>query len=47
MRFPSLLLGAMLMTATPAAAQPVPDEERPVWRLVIHGGAGVIERSHG
>ena len=22
-----------------------PDEERPAWRLVIHGGAGVIERA--
>ena len=23
----------------------MPDEDRPAWRLVIHGGAGVIERS--
>ena len=45
MRFLSLLLGALLMTAIPAAAQPVPSEDRPAWRLVIHGGAGVIERA--
>lgn len=45
MRFLSLLLGALLMTAHASAAQPVPDEERPAWRLVIHGGAGVIERA--
>ena len=45
MRFLSLLLGVSLMTADPATAQPLPDEERPAWRLVIHGGAGVIERS--
>ncbi len=30
---------------TEAAAQPAPDAERPAWRLVIHGGAGAIERS--
>lgn len=34
----ALLLGALLMT-TPAAAQ-----DKPGWTLVIHGGAGVIER---
>lgn len=43
MRFLSLL-GALLMTAAAAAdAQPAEDN-RPAWRLVIHGGAGVIER---
>ena len=45
MRFLSLLLGALLMTAAAAAAQPTGEEERPAWRLVIHGGAGVIERA--
>lgn len=45
MRFLPLLLGVLLMTANASAAQPAPDEERPAWRLVIHGGAGVIERS--
>lgn len=39
MRF-LLALGALLMTTTPAAAQ-----EPPRWTLVIHGGAGTIERS--
>ena len=33
-----LILGALLMTAVPAAAAPE-------WSLVIHGGAGVIERA--
>jgi len=44
MRFLPLLLGALLMT--PAAAANAQDSiaERPAWRLVIHGGAGVIER---
>jgi L-asparaginase / beta-aspartyl-peptidase len=47
MRF-LLLLGALIMTATasPASAQSGAAEgERPQWRLVIHGGAGVIERA--
>ena len=43
MRFLSLLLGALLMTAAADAQSPNPD--RPAWRLVIHGGAGTIERS--
>ncbi|HYN46542.1 MAG TPA: isoaspartyl peptidase/L-asparaginase, partial [Allosphingosinicella sp.] len=33
------------MTANASAAQPAPDQPRPAWRLVIHGGAGIIERS--
>ena len=46
MRFLKLLIGAMLMSLTvPAAAQPQGEEGRPAWRLVIHGGAGVIERA--
>ena len=46
MRFLKLLLGAMLMSLTvPAAADTQDEEGRPAWRLVIHGGAGVIERS--
>lgn len=44
MRFLSVLIGAMLMT-TAAQAQQNDAVERPAWRLVIHGGAGVIERS--
>jgi L-asparaginase / beta-aspartyl-peptidase len=41
MRLLSLAIGALLMTMTaPAAA-----DTRPGWRLVIHGGAGVIERA--
>jgi L-asparaginase / beta-aspartyl-peptidase len=40
MRLLPLLLGALLMT-TPAAAN---ESDRLGWRLVIHGGAGVIER---
>ena len=43
MRFLTLLLGVLLMT--PADAQPARDQGRPAWRLVIHGGAGTIERS--
>ena len=43
MRFLSLLLGALLMTD--AAAQSGDEGERPAWRLVVHGGAGVIERA--
>jgi beta-aspartyl-peptidase (threonine type) len=38
-----LLIGALLMSTT-AVAQPQNPGERPAWRLVIHGGAGVIER---
>ena len=47
MRLLSLLLGVMLMTATTtaASAQDGAEGERPAWRLVIHGGAGVIERA--
>lgn len=44
MRFLSVLIGAMLMT-TAAQAQQADAGERHAWRLVIHGGAGVIERS--
>jgi beta-aspartyl-peptidase (threonine type) len=46
MRILSLLLGALLMTATAASAsaQSGEGDQRPTWRLVIHGGAGVIER---
>lgn len=40
MRLPLLLLGALLMSTTAAAAA----ERDPRWTLVIHGGAGVIER---
>jgi beta-aspartyl-peptidase (threonine type) len=41
----SLLFGALLMSlATPAAATPEAPAE-PGWSLVIHGGAGIIERS--
>jgi L-asparaginase / beta-aspartyl-peptidase len=43
MRFLLLLIGAMLMTTT-ASAEPGGNDQRPAWRLVIHGGAGVIER---
>ncbi|HEY0115740.1 MAG TPA: isoaspartyl peptidase/L-asparaginase [Allosphingosinicella sp.] len=39
-----ILTGALTMTS-PAAAQPAGEGDRPAWRLVIHGGAGVIERS--
>jgi len=42
MRFLFLLLGALLMTSAVHAQNN--DGERPAWRLVIHGGAGVIER---
>jgi beta-aspartyl-peptidase (threonine type) len=46
MRFLHLLLGALSMShAATAAAQPRSEDARPAWRLVIHGGAGVIERS--
>jgi len=47
MRFLSLLLGVLLMTATAdaASAQEGAGDARPQWRLVIHGGAGVIERA--
>ena len=49
MRFLSLLLGALLMSvaAAPASGQSGDqgEGERPQWRLVIHGGAGVIERA--
>ena len=47
MRFLSLLLGALLMsvTAPSASGQSGEESERPPWRLVIHGGAGVIERA--
>lgn len=38
-----ILAGALTMTDQ-AAAQPASEGERPAWRLVIHGGAGVIER---
>ena len=43
MRFLSLMLGALIMNA-PADAQ-TPRDDRPEWRLVVHGGAGVIERN--
>ena len=43
MRYLISLLGALLMTATAAAQQPE-QSEGPQWSLVIHGGAGVIER---
>jgi L-asparaginase / beta-aspartyl-peptidase len=39
-----ILLGALTMTM-PAAAQTPASDQRPAWRLVIHGGAGVIERA--
>jgi beta-aspartyl-peptidase (threonine type) len=38
------MLGALTMTSA-ASAQPAGDGDAPAWRLVIHGGAGVIERS--
>src|SRR5690606_23512594 len=44
MRFLSVLIGAMLMTTAAQAHQSETAGERPAWRLVIHGGAGVIER---
>ncbi len=44
MRLLSLLIGALLMSQSAADAQPVDDSKQPRWRLVIHGGAGVIER---
>ncbi len=45
MRFLSLLVGALMMShATDAHSQTGQDDRRPSWRLVIHGGAGVIER---
>src|SRR5688500_13441813 len=45
MRFLSLLIGALLMThSADANSQSGSGENRPAWRLVIHGGAGVIER---
>ncbi len=37
------LAGVLLMT-DPASAQRFVGNERPAWRLVIHGGAGVIQR---
>ncbi len=37
-----LVLTGVLLMIDPARAQP---DERPAWRLVIHGGAGVIERN--
>ena len=46
MRFLCLLIGALIMTDAAAAdAQSASDGRRPAWRLVIHGGAGVIERA--
>jgi beta-aspartyl-peptidase (threonine type) len=47
MRFLSLLLGALIMTATAnaASAREGAEGEGPQWRLVVHGGAGVIERA--
>lgn len=40
-----LFVGALLMTTTPAAAQDSgADDLASQWTLVIHGGAGVIER---
>lgn len=45
MRFLSVLIGAMLMTTTAQAQQADTATARPAWRLVIHGGAGVIERA--
>jgi beta-aspartyl-peptidase (threonine type) len=44
MRFLSLLIGALLMSQYPAQAESTPDPKGSGWRLVIHGGAGVIER---
>lgn len=44
MRFLMLLIGVLLMTSAAADAQTGNDNQRPAWRLVIHGGAGVIER---
>jgi beta-aspartyl-peptidase (threonine type) len=43
MRLP-LILGVLLMT-TAVPAQPVGAQPRSEWKLVIHGGAGTIERS--
>jgi beta-aspartyl-peptidase (threonine type) len=43
MRLP-LIFGVLLMTI-PAAAQPQESKPLPDWKLVIHGGAGTIERS--
>lgn len=38
-----ILIGALLMPLA-AQAQQLPQAERPKWTLVIHGGAGIIER---
>lgn len=39
----ALALGGLIMTAcASASAEPVPKTPSPEWRLVIHGGAGVI-----
>jgi beta-aspartyl-peptidase (threonine type) len=40
-----LALAAMMLLAAPAAAQDKP-REGPKWAIVIHGGAGVIERAN-
>ena len=37
MRLLSLLIGALMMTHAPAYAQSGPQDDRPGWRLVIHG----------
>jgi len=44
MRF-KLILGVLLMTTTAAPAQSQLAQPQRDWKLVIHGGAGVIERS--
>ena len=44
MRFLPLLFGVLMMSHVAANAQSGPEQTRPAWRLVIHGGAGVIER---
>ncbi|MFN7057030.1 isoaspartyl peptidase/L-asparaginase family protein [Hyphomonas sp.] len=45
-RFAAIALGGLILTAcATAASESAPAPETPEWRLVIHGGAGVILRS--
>jgi beta-aspartyl-peptidase (threonine type) len=42
-KIPNILSGAIMVTALAAAAQTQPSSHR--WAIVLHGGAGVIERA--
>lgn len=44
-RIAALALGGLIVTACATTASEAPAPETPEWRLVIHGGAGVILRS--